>query len=72
VASKPGKTIIDIAIQNPTDQEVKFPPMSSVVIGVDEIMPGAEKGGAAAAAAMGGGSSNMGNMTMAVINGLKL
>jgi hypothetical protein len=55
VASKPGKIIItDIAIQNPTDQEVKFPPMSSVVIGVDEIMPGAEKGGAAA----------MGNMTM--------
>jgi hypothetical protein len=52
VASKPGKTITDIAIQNPTDQEVKFPPMSSIVIGVDEIMPGAEKGGA------------MGNMTM--------
>jgi hypothetical protein len=52
VASKPGKTITDIAIQNPTDQEIKFPPMSSIVIGVDEIMPGAEKGGA------------MGNMTM--------
>jgi hypothetical protein len=54
VNSQPGKTITDIAIQNPTDKEVKFPPMSSVVIGVDEIMPGAEKGGAAA----------MGNMTM--------
>ena len=51
MASKPGKTIIaDIAIHNPTDQEVKFPPMSSVVIGVDEIMPGAEKGGGGAAA----------------------
>ena len=49
-----GRIITDIAIQNPTDQEVKFPPMSTVVIGVDEIMPGAEKGGAAA----------MGNMTM--------
>ena len=49
MASKPGKIIItDIAIHNPTDQEVKFPPMSSVVIRVDEIMPGA-KGGAAAA-----------------------
>jgi hypothetical protein len=45
--------------------------MSSVVIGVDEIMPGAE-GGAAAAMGGDGGSSNMGNMTMAVINGLKL
>jgi hypothetical protein len=55
VNSKPGKTITDIAIQNPTDQEVKFPPMSSVVIGVDEIMPGAEKEGGGAA---------MGNMTM--------
>ena len=55
VNSQQGKTITDIAIQNPTDQEVKFPPMSSVVIGVDEIMPGAEKGGGAAA---------MGNMTM--------
>jgi hypothetical protein len=53
VASKSGKTITDIAIQNPTDQEVKFPPMSTVVIGVDEIMPGAEGGGGA-----------MGNMTM--------
>jgi hypothetical protein len=60
VASKPGKTITDIAIQNPTDQEVKFPPMSSVVIGVDEIMPRTEKG--AAAAAMSG--SSMDNITM--------
>jgi hypothetical protein len=52
VASKSGKTITDIAIQNPTNQEVKFPPMSSVVIGVDEIMPGA------------GGAAMGGNMTM--------
>ena len=57
VNSQQGKTIItDIAIQNPTDQEVKFPPMSSVVIGVDEIMPGAEKGG--------GGAAMGNNMTM--------
>ena len=56
VNSQQGKTITDIAIQNPTDQEVKFPPMSSVVIGVDEIMPGAEKGG--------GGAAMGNNMTM--------
>jgi hypothetical protein len=72
VASKPSKIIItDIAIHNPTDQEVKFPPMSSVVIGVDEIMPEAEGEGGGAATMGGGGSSSMGNMTMAV-NGLKL
>jgi hypothetical protein len=44
--------ITDIALQNPTDQEVKFGPTATVVIGVDEIMPGAEEGEA------------MGNMTM--------
>jgi hypothetical protein len=51
--------ITDIALQNPTDQEVKFGPTATVVIGVDEIMPGAEEdhdGGEE------GGS--MGNMTM--------
>jgi hypothetical protein len=53
--SQPGTangTITDIAIQNPTDKEVKFGPTATVVIGVDEIMPGAEEGGA------------MSNMTM--------
>lgn len=44
--------ITDIALQNPTDQEVKFGSSDTVVIGVNEIAPGAEKGGA------------MGNMTM--------
>lgn len=47
--SQPGTangTITDIAIQNPTDKEVKFGPTATVVIGVDEIMPGAEEGGA--------------------------
>jgi hypothetical protein len=35
-------TITDIALQNPTNKEVKFGPTATVVIGVDEIMPGAE------------------------------
>ncbi|MFZ0316976.1 MAG: hypothetical protein WAL23_08580 [Nitrososphaeraceae archaeon] len=32
-------TITDIALQNPTDNEVKFGPTATVVIGVDGIMP---------------------------------
>jgi len=43
--------LTDIALQNPTDKEITFAPTATVVIGVDEIMPGAEEGGA------------MGNMT---------
>jgi hypothetical protein len=31
--------ITDIALQNPTDKEVKFGPTATVVIGVDEISP---------------------------------
>ena len=31
--------ITDIALQNPTDKDVKFGPTATVVIGVDEIMP---------------------------------
>lgn len=31
--------ITDIALQNPTDNEVKFEPTATVVIGVDEITP---------------------------------
>jgi hypothetical protein len=42
--------ITDIAIQNPTNTEMKFPAASTIVIGVNEIEQGAEKGG-------------MGNMT---------
>jgi hypothetical protein len=44
-------TITDIALQNPTNKEVKFGPTATVVIGVDEIMPGAE-------------AESMGNMSM--------
>ena len=33
--------ITDIAIQNPTNKTIKFPPTSTMVIGVNEIEPGA-------------------------------
>jgi hypothetical protein len=36
-------TTTDIAIQNPTDSSVDFPETSTVVVGVNEIMPGAEE-----------------------------
>ncbi len=45
VASQPGGQagiITDIAIQNPTSTTITFPSTSTVVIGVDEITPGAE------------------------------
>lgn len=48
VNSEPGGKagiITDIALQNPTATDVKFPPMSTLVIGVDEIEPGAETAG---------------------------
>lgn len=60
IKSEPGKangTITDIALQNPTDKEVKFSPTATVVIGVDEIAPGAEEGGAMANMAMGNSTS---------------
>lgn len=44
--------VTDIALQNPTNNEVKFGPTATVVIGVDEIMPGGAEVG------------NMGNMSM--------
>ena len=44
--------ITDIALQNPTNSEVKFGPTATVVIGVDEIMPGAEE------------AASMGNMSI--------
>ena len=34
-------TITDIAIQNPTNKTITFPPTSTMVIGVNEIEPGA-------------------------------
>ena len=45
VNSQPGGQagiITDIAIQNPISTTMTFPSTSTVVIGVDEIMPGAE------------------------------
>ena len=44
--------ITDIAIQNPTDKEVKFGPTATVVIGADEISPLTPTG------------KSMGNMSM--------
>ena len=44
--------ITDIALQNPTDSEVKFGPTATVVIGVDEISPVTQTG------------ESMGNMSM--------
>lgn len=45
-ASDPAKKIYqtDIAIANPTNQTIIFPPTSSVVIGVNGIMPGVPGG----------------------------
>ena len=43
VGSDVAKKVIqtDIAIQNPTNSAITFPPTSTFVIGVNEIMPGA-------------------------------
>ena len=43
VGSDMAKKIIqtDIAIQNPSNQTITFPPSSGITIGVNEIMPGA-------------------------------
>lgn len=37
-------TITDVAISNPSNDKIEFPATSTVVIGVNEIMPGAEEG----------------------------
>ena len=45
VASHPDTTngtITDIALQNPTGENIEFPSTATVVIGVNEIAPGAE------------------------------
>lgn len=39
IPSKPGEVITDIAIQNPTANEIKLQPTTTVVIGVNEITP---------------------------------
>jgi hypothetical protein len=36
-------TTTDIAIQNPTESSIDFPETSTVVVGINEIMPGAEE-----------------------------
>ena len=38
------EVITDVAIANPGDSDLEFPPGSTVVIGINEIMPGAEEG----------------------------
>ncbi len=47
VGSDMAKKIIqtDIAIQNPSNQTITFPPRSGITIGVNEIMPGTEVAG---------------------------
>ena len=47
VASHPettNGTITDIALQNPTGENIEFPSTATVVIGVNEIAPGSGKG----------------------------
>jgi hypothetical protein len=46
ISSDPAKKIYqtDVAIQNPTNQTITFPPSSTVVIGVNEIQPGVPGG----------------------------
>ena len=39
IPSNAGEIITDIAIQNPTTNEIKFPSTSTVVIGINEIRP---------------------------------
>jgi hypothetical protein len=52
-SGSPGENpITDIALQNPTDKEVKFGPTATVVIGVNEISPLTPTG------------ESMGNMSM--------
>ena len=36
--------VTDVAIANPGDSDLEFPPGSTAVVGVNEIMPGAEEG----------------------------
>jgi hypothetical protein len=52
IPSKAGQVVTDIAIQNPTTTEIKLPSTSSIVIGVNEIVP------------LQGSGSSGGNMTM--------
>ena len=39
------EVITDVAISNPSDSDLEFPAGSTVVVGINEIAPGAEEGG---------------------------
>jgi hypothetical protein len=57
--------ITDIALQNPTDKEVKFGPTATLVIGVDEISPLTPTGESMGNMSMGNSTGeSMGNMSM--------
>jgi hypothetical protein len=57
--------ITDIALQNPTDKEVKFGPTATVVIGVNEISPLTSTGESMGNMSMGNSTGeSMGNMSM--------
>src|ERR671918_2646120 len=44
LASEPGGNLTtDIAIQNPGEEDIELPPTSTVVIGVNKVMPGSEE-----------------------------
>jgi hypothetical protein len=41
---QPGVNVTtDLAIQNPTDSSIDFPETSTILVGINEIMPGAEE-----------------------------
>jgi hypothetical protein len=46
IDSDPGKKIYqtDVALQNPSDQPITFPPSSTAVVGVNEVQPGVPGG----------------------------
>jgi hypothetical protein len=62
----PGENpITDIALQNPTDKEVKFGPTATLVIGVDEISPLTPASESMGNMSMGNSTGeSMGNMSM--------
>ena len=66
IPSKPGDVVTDIAIQNPTANEIKLQPTTTVVIGVNEIVPLQSSGGGNMTSSSSGNttSSGGGNMTM--------
>ena len=58
VESAGENPVTDIALQNPTDKDVKFGPTATVVIGVDEISPLKETGESMGNMSMGNNTSN--------------